>query len=302
MEKVFLVKTRNRAEAVSKLLVHFDLRDFKGKRICLKANYNSADAFPASTHLDTLKAIVKELTNAGAADITLAERSGMGVTREVLAETGVLKLSEQLDFKVVDLDELDEKRWVPFSSPNLHWQRGFWIAKAVKEADKVVQTCCLKTHRFGGHFTLSLKNSVGLIAKYGPKKDGYNFMGELHSSPHQRYMIAEINLAYKPDVVIMDGFEAFVKGGPEDGDKVNPGVMLAGRDGVAIDAIGVAILRHFGTTPEVSQGRIFEQQQIARAAELGIGVKSASDIELVPLDAESQKIAQDINAILQNEG
>jgi len=37
--------------------------------------------------------------------------------------------------------------------------------KTFLEAEKVVQTCCLKTHRFGGHFTLSLKNSVGLVAK-----------------------------------------------------------------------------------------------------------------------------------------
>jgi len=57
--------------------------------------------------------------------------------------------------------------------------------------DTLVQTCCLKTHRFGGHFTLSLKNSVGLAAKRVPE-DSYNYMSELHGSPHQRRMIAEI--------------------------------------------------------------------------------------------------------------
>ena len=42
-------------------------------------------------------------------------------------------------------------------------------------------------------------------------------------------------------------------------------VVLAGTDRVAVDAVGVALLRHFGTTPEVSRGAIFEQEQIARA-------------------------------------
>jgi len=298
MEKVFLTKAQSRKRAVQQLLKQFDLTSFKGKKTVLKANYNSADPFPASTHLDTLTAMIKELQKAGAVDVTLAERSGMGLTHEVLSKMGVLKLSEQLGFKVVVLDELGEDGWIRFSPTfNLHWEQGFWVAKIVKEADKVVQTCCLKTHRFGGHFTLSLKNSVGLIARYGPK-DGYNYMGALHSSRHQRLMIAEINLAYKTDIIIMDGTEAFVKEGPEDGVRVNPGVMLAGRDRVAIDAVGVAILRHFGTTPEVSQGKICEQEQIARAAELGLGVKSAKEIQLVPLDRESQRFAEEINQIL----
>jgi uncharacterized protein (DUF362 family) len=148
---------------------------------------------------------------------------------------------------------------------------------------------------------LSLKNSVGLAAEYVPNED-YDYMRELHSSPHQRRMIAEINLAYKPNIVIMDAIEAFVNGGPEKGKKVNPNAVLAGNDRVAIDTVGVAILRHFGTTEEVSQGRIFEQQQIARAAELGIGAKSANQIELVPLDGESRKFAEPIARIIGDQG
>ena len=298
MEKVFALKTMDRAEAVSSLFSQFDLTDFRGKTVALKANYNSADEFPASTHLDTLRAIVNELKNANVADITLAERSGMGITREVLSEMGVIKLSEQMGFRAVVLDELDEKDWIRFEpAPDLHWKRGFLVAKVFKEADRIVQTCCLKTHRFGGHLTLSLKNSVGLIAEYD-SQESYDYMRELHSSPHQRLMIAEANLAYKPDIIIMDGIEAFVSGGPEDGDRVSPSLMLAGRDRVAMDAVGVAILRHYGTTREVSEGKIFEQQQIARAAELGIGVRSANEIELVPLDAASQRSVEEIKEVL----
>jgi uncharacterized protein (DUF362 family) len=67
---------------------------------------------------------------------------------------------------------------------------------------------------------------------------------------------------------------------------------------VAIDAVGVAILRLLGTTPEVSQRRIFEQDQIARAAELGLGIKSPDQIQLVTDDPESEAFAIQVRDIL----
>jgi uncharacterized protein (DUF362 family) len=75
-------------------------------------------------------------------------------------------------------------------------------------------------------------------------------------------------------------------------------VILAGNDRVAIDAVGVAILRLFGTTPAVSQGPIFSLQQIARAAELGVGIKSPDQIELVSGDHESEEFANKITEAL----
>gem|GEM_PF-2478140 len=112
--------------------------------------------------------------------------------------------------------------------------------------------CCLKTHRFGGHFTLSLKNSVRMVARTGP--DGYDDMLELHSSPFQRTLIAEINALYRPALVVLDSIEAFVDGGPETGKLARPGVVLAGVVRVAIDAVGVALLRIHGTKGPVSEG------------------------------------------------
>jgi uncharacterized protein (DUF362 family) len=111
-------------------------------------------------------------------------------------------------------------------------------------------------------------------------------------------MIAEINAAYKPDLVVLDGVEAFVNGGPDQGKLVQANIILAATDRVALDAVGVALLRHYGTTPEVSRGAIFEQEQIARAAQLKIGVGSARHIELVTGDRDSAEYAKPIRALL----
>jgi uncharacterized protein (DUF362 family) len=263
----------------------------------LKPNFNSSDPTPGSTHNDVLRTLVGWLQERGASSILLADRSGMGQTRQVMERSGIFALAQELGFEVQVLDELEAEGWEMVQPPGSHWRDGFPIAKLAQEIPYIVQTCCLKTHRYGGHFTLSLKNSVGLVAKYVPGRT-YNYMQELHGSPFQRLMIAEMNAAYTPDLIVLDGVEAFVRGGPDRGEQVQANVVLASRDRVAMDAVGVAILRHFGTTPEVSRGRVFDQEQIARAVELGLGARGPDEIDITTVDSESRAFAEQIQDIL----
>lgn len=296
--QVALVKTTDRTAGVKQVLNLLAFNAVKGKKLFLKPNFNSADPAPGSTHNDTLSALILELQRLGAEHITVGDRSGMGNTRAVMEQKGIFRMAEELDFDALVFDELAAGDWVLQQIPGSHWKTGFAIARPVLAADGVIQTCCLKTHRFGGHFTLSLKNSVGLAAKWLPG-ESYNFMNELHGSSHQRRMIAEINAAYQPDLIVLDGVEALVEGGPDKGKLVQAEVILAGTDRIAIDAVGVAILRYFGTTPAVSQGAIFEQEQLARAVELGLGISGPDQIELITGDEASAAYAQKIQAILQ---
>jgi len=297
MSKVAFVKAAERADGVRQALALLDIQPVKGKELFVKPNFNSADPAPGSTHLDVLGTVVQYLQQRGAERITVGDRSGMGDTRAVMRAAGVLRLADDLGFETVVFDEMGAEEWQAFAPEGCHWKRGFAVARPVLQADAVVQCCCLKTHRFGGHFTLSLKNSVGLVAKQVPG-EGYNYMHELHSSPHQRTMIAEINQVYQPSLVVLDGVTAFTEGGPDKGPVVDAQVVLAGTDRVAIDAVGVALLRYFGTTPQVRQGRVFEQEQIARAVELGLGVPSPDQIELVTGDAASAAYAGEIRQVL----
>ena len=293
MTKVALVSTKDRGKGTRQAIDLLGLKSFRGKSVVLKPNFNTADPAPGSTHNDTLRSLILSLQRMGAKQITLAERSGPADTRVVMQQKGIFGLAQELGFNVVNLEELGPEGWAKIEPKESHWSQGFLFPRIYLEAESIVQTCCLKTHAYGGHFTLSLKNSVGLV----PLK-GYPYMRELHSSPHQRQMIAEINTAYSPDLVILDGVEAFVAGGPDKGTRVEAGVILAGTDRVAMDAVGVAILRLLGTTPEVNRGRIFEQEQIARAAELGLGVSSAKQIQLVTVDAGSEASAARVRDFL----
>jgi uncharacterized protein (DUF362 family) len=297
MTRVALVKSRDRLTGVPRALELLGAGPFPGKHLFLKPNYNSADPPPGSTHNDTLTALVRWLQAQGAERITVGDRSGMGRTRAVMDRKGIFRLAEVLGFDTAVLDELDAAGWQKVQLPGSHWRRGFALARPALDADGIVQTCCLKTHRFGGHFSLSLKNSVGLVAARIPG-ERHNYMFDLHLSRHQRRMIAEINAACRSDLIVVDGVEAFVKGGPNRGTLVDAQVILAGTDRVAVDAVGVAILRHLGTTRQVSQGPIFQLAQIARAVELGLGVHGPEQIELVSADGQSEEYAVQIRAIL----
>ena len=296
--EVFLLKTTDRAVGVPELINQIGLSDYPKKQIAIKANFNSADPFPASTHLDTLRAIIISLKNAEVATITLAERSGMGNTENVLEQMGVFALSKELGFETLILDNIGKDGWVKFNRDKTHWLHGFYLAKVFHDADKIVQTCCLKTHRFGGHFTLSLKNSVGMVAKKVPGEI-YDYMWELHGSPFQRQMIAEINNNYNLDFVVMDGIKAFISEGPEKGTVVKPNLLLASRDRVAIDAVGVAILKLYGAKGKIGEEEIFKQDQLKRAADLSFGVKSTDEIKLTALNDETIDDLERIKQILK---
>lgn len=295
--RVLIVGGSDPTVAIARLLDGFDFSGFRGARVAVKANFNSDDPFPASTDAQTLGALVAHLKDASTAKLTLAERSGMGDTAAVLKARGIEELARRQDFEIINIEKLDGEGFVHHPLEGSHWRRGILLARMFEDADKVVQTCCLKTHRYGGHFTMSLKNAVGAIAKFDPG-DGYDYMRELHGSPRQRSMIAEISSVFRNDLIVMDARAAFVSGGPDRGKTVKPGLFLMSDDPVAMDAAGVAILRSYGTTGDVSQGRVFEQEQIRRAGELGIGVRSARDVQVTGLDGRAESFAERIRDLL----
>ncbi len=282
--RVVLAKTNSRKEGVKISLKALNMNPVRGKDVLIKPNFNTADIPPGSTHNDTLTALVEEVWAMGAKSISLGERS-YPLTREVFEKKDILPVLDKLNVKVIDFDRLEEKDWVLFKPKKSHWSNGFRIARPILDAECLISTCCLKTHQYGGIFTLSLKLHVGVVPTF---RHGYEYMGELHRSPHQRKMIAEINEPFKPALIVLDGIDAFVDGGPMTGKRVKGDVFLASVDRVAIDAVGVAILKLLGGNESIMKRKIFEQEQIARSVELGLGASSPSEIDVIPADKKSQ--------------
>lgn len=293
--RVALVRADNRRHGVKASLKALGINPIKGKEVLIKPNFNTADAFPGSTHNDTLVALVEEIWEMGAKSISLGERS-YPLTREVMEKKGILPIMDKLNVRIIDFDDLKDKDWVLFTPRESHWANGFRIARPILDAECLISTCCLKTHQFGGIFTMSLKLHVGVVPTF---RHGYEYMRELHSSPDQRKMIAEINEPFKPALVILDGIDAFVDGGPMTGKRAKGEIFLASTDRVAIDATGMAILKLLGSNVSIMKPKIFEQEQISRAVSLGLGASSPSEIEVVSADEKSEDDRERVVEILK---
>ncbi len=160
--RVALVKTRDRKQGVKEVMRLLNHSSIRGKRVLIKPNFNSADPTPGSTHVDTLAQLIDEIHKAGASQITIGERSGPPPTKKVLEDKGIFELVKEHEAHIINFEELpEESGWVHFNPPGNHWAEGFYVAGPVVESEYLVSTCCLKTHQYGGVFTMSLKLSVG---------------------------------------------------------------------------------------------------------------------------------------------
>ncbi len=288
---IALVKTRNRAQGVARAISLLNINPVKGRHVLLKPNFNTADPFPASTHNDTLEALFVLLKSMGAENITLGERSGPPDTADVMKEKGIYELCRKHGVKSINFEDLSTKDWVRVQPEGSHWRKGVLVARPVADAECVVTTCCLKTHGYGGVFTMSLKLSVGATNKKN--------MAELHSSfRSMRKMIAEINTAYRPSLIVMDGITVFTDRGPSSGPKKDADVIIAGTDRIAVDAIGLAVLKDLGSNKDIMERKIFEQEQISRAVELGLGVSGPEAIEIISDDEPGARYADRLKEIL----
>jgi len=295
MTKVTLAGTSDRTKGVGYSIAALGINPVKNKDVLIKPNFNTADTAPGSTHNDTLVALVEEIWKMGARSIRLGERS-YPPTQEIMTAKGIIPLMEDLGVEVIDFDALTDKDWVPVKTNDSHWREGFRVARPILESECLVSTGCLKTHQFGGVFTLSLKLHVGVVPT---GRHGYPYMSELHGSRHQQKLIAEINQVFSPKLVVMDGVDVFVDGGPATGKVKKGNVFLASTDRVAVDAVGVAVLKHLGSNKQIMKRKIFDQVQIARAVELGLGVSSPDEIDLIAADDASVNYRDEIASILR---
>ncbi|QSX08542.1 DUF362 domain-containing protein [Alkalibacter rhizosphaerae] len=282
--EVYIIATTDRREGVKRCFQYLGELPYAEKKIFLKPNYNTADPTPGSTHNETLEQILTELQSFKPAHMAFGDRCGPAIMAEVIQEKGLDDIAKQFQVDLVNFEEMPQEDWIPVKDERFHWpDHQIHLPRAVQDADVVVSTCTLKTHGFGGVFSMSLKLGVGIVPK--------DFK-TLHHSEHMRKMIAEINLAYEPDFTVMDGIDAFTDGGPMKGNLVKGNVMMVSRDRIALDAVGIAMLRHLGSNEAIMNTPIFEQEQIARAVELNLGVSSIDEIQIVTDDEQSAKLAE----------
>jgi len=158
-----------------------------------------------------------------------------------------------------------------------HWPNGYRVPTLLEEAHHVINLACVKTH-FLARYTMAMKNFIGVID--ADSRRYYHRIRTEQGYEAFAILMAEMSLAFRPALHILDATAAFVDGGPSSGKVVHPRLVIASRDLLATDVTGLAVLRHHGTNRDIQDVSPWAQPKIRHGIALGLGAASAADIDV----------------------
>ena len=260
-----------------------------GQSVLIKPNVNSDDPHPGTTNPEVVFEVVKMVREKGPKRIIVADRSNpWWDTLKAMKKVGIYEAAIQAGAEVIIFGKGDYVKVNPENS--YHWTQGFYMPHLVRRVDHVISLPVAKTHIIAD-FTMGIKNWVGLI----PPSDRKTLHLKEREKEYFGSMLSEIHLGRKPSFLVMDATKVFVSGGPSHGDLAEPGLVIASSDLVANDVTGLALLKTLGTIEEIQEKSVWDQPQIKRAVELGLGIKSPSKIILKTYNIpEKEKIREQL--------
>lgn len=253
------------------------------------------------TSAEVLAAVVKAVKARDPGRIIVGDRSARQFpdTAGIFERTGLGKAA--LD---AGADEIYAGRspadapddWVLMKPPSYEgtWgsRGGILAMRRILDADHLINVPTCKDHRYA-LFSMSMKNFVGAIGD--SSRDPLHFAdstgGNFASIGRD---IAVFNQIFAPLLSVVDATTALLNGGPQgdgaDTVRSSPGLVLASRDRVALDATGVSLIQHElesatvptpdPANPVLKRDKAWSLPQIVNAGALGVGVTSADLVEL----------------------
>ena len=254
-----------------------------GHTVAIKPNLTTGYtlATRVTTHPEVLRAVIRAVKQrTDAKNITVAEASSFmdPSTLEVARKVGVYDVvqSEGVNFLAWETEEYVESHsylfqhitfrpHIPRSLTDKRFKH-FINVPMLKNHDMVAiadadYTCCIKAH-------------VGVLSREDRLHGGGNGI-------HQENLgekVAELNLAVpKYTMNVVDALTVVLSGGPASDHMkcTEPGLVLASKDRVACDSVGLAVLRYYASQMGIDrpyvQKSVWDQAQIVRAQELNLG-------------------------------
>jgi len=288
---VTIVRSNNRVEGINKAvslaggfkpIVH----GTEGE-ILIKPNCNTDKPYPTDTHPETIRTIAEGLLSAGVSKdrIVVGEISGRArglPTRHTMENLGIKSVAEDLG---INLSYFDEEEWVTVKAPNRDvWPDGIKIPRRVYEAERVILTPIMRPHSTAT-FTISMKLAVGMLDSIGREW--------LHNEEAHDAKIAELNTVYSADLIVADATKMITGRRPKFKNIVEPGIIVAGSNRVATDAVCVALMK-LNWARRVSDIKILEHEQFKVAMKLGLGSPKIENIDFRSMNLTEDKGFQDI--------
>jgi uncharacterized protein (DUF362 family) len=247
--------------------------DVRGKRIVLKPNLVEFDpGTTINTHPILVHAVLEAFRSLGAADVRIAEGPGhRRVTMDLAEAAHYFEVIPRFESLFTDLN-LDEVSGVQLSRPFSKLSK-LYVSQTPLNCDLVVSLPKMKTHHWVGA-TLSMKNFFGLVpgAVYGWPKNVLHWAGI-------NECIADLHSVFTKHFAVVDGIVGMEGNGPIQGTPKPAGVLVAGRDLVAVDATCCRIM---GIDPaRIDYLRLAQTQEQTIAANV---IQSGERVEAVRTD------------------
>lgn len=256
----------------------------KGQRVMIKPNAGAPFVSTCTSH-EVIRAVIRMVKERGCHAL-VGDRSAFS-NEQTMRKAGFARLCLE---EGAEFFPWVRSSYVWFFPRQRHWTEGFRFPKILTEVDHWINVPILKNHQSANaEFTCCLKSFVGLCHPADRFQKGDNTLHQWNISEK----VAELNLCSRPALNIIDATRVMLKGGP-DGVMARPvwaraGLIIAGRDRVACDSWGLAVLKFYGAEAKMKlpyvQKSIWDQVQIYRSAELGIGQADPAKISIIESSA-----------------
>lgn len=229
----------------------------KGDRVILKPNLEAPRhaKTAATTSMVFIERLVELIRLAGARPI-VAEGPFMNYdAKTVFSLTGVDELCDRLDVELINLNDAEA---VEVRVPDGKAHKKLRIPRLIIEADRIVNLPKIKTHHLTS-ITCSMKNLKGVL----PGRDK-----QLSHVRGLDQAIVDINKVVHSDLIIVDGVLAMDGRGPTFGDPIQLGIVIAGKNDLAVDITCSQIM---GLNPkDVKHLRIAMQESSIRTEDVKV--------------------------------
>ncbi len=250
------------------------------------------------THPQVVGALCELLRDAGASKISIVE----GVYEpESWTVWGYDVMAKAVGAELVDLNGKapypDYTRLSPGANPLIYEK--FTLNPILEEIDAFVSVPKLKCHYTAG-VTVSMKNLVGIspLGLYS-QKPGDTSRTAIHGGfqngvdHHLIGTILDLNRARPVTLAVVDGIMTSEGGeGPwiKTMKAVQANVLMAGKDPLATDVVGTALMGFDPAAADKSAPFIRSENYLRMAGELGMGINSLEDIRIVGTPVEDVKM------------
>lgn len=240
------------------------------------------------THPEVVRALIKQVKAAGAGEIFIVEAVYEWASYK---DWGYEDIASDLGVTLIDLN--DSKPYADFVErvvgPSSFIYKNFTFNKILNDVDVFMSVSKMKNHYLAG-VTHTMKNLYGLVPyRFYRLNEQDKYRSGFHGTGSQTQerlpsIIVDINRARPIHFSLIDGIKTTQGGeGPwiESLAPIEPGVLIAGKNPVATDAVATAVMGHdpTGEYPESPFVRCVNHLNLA--AQAGLGTNRLDEIEVL---------------------